>query len=158
MIHKLNFITTYNQFYLADKLHQGSSGSDNFWTNEAHSDRLANEKGILGIRTESYGDIKGELVILDKPPVNDDIDKCDHVVEAGLEISSGTLQVLDCPNNNVEISLNVSPGKYRVRVYCSNFESVKETDFADDADDDYYKILLWKSDDMERKVLKQSNR
>lgn len=152
MKHKLNFITSYQQFYLADKSHQGNTGSDKFWTDESHNDRLAIEKGILGIGTESYGTIKGELVILDK--ANDDIDYSlyDHIVEGGLEVKSGVLQVLDCPNNSLELEMNVNPGNYRVRIYSSNLSSVVDED---EEGDDTYKIEVWQDDNMERKVLKR---
>ena len=40
-------------------------------------------------------------------------------------------------------------------IYSSNLDSVKDYDVPSDTDNDYYRIELWKSDDMERKVLKQ---
>lgn len=144
------FYTQYNQFYVADKKATDDTGSADFWSEEAFKDKLATSNGILGIGTQSYGDIKGEIEILEKPNNNIDYGKYDHIVEGGINIQSGELQILNCPDNNVELSLNVKPAKYRVRVYSSNLASV-----IDDDGDDYYRIELWKSDDMERKVLKQ---
>lgn len=152
MKYKLNFTTSYQQFYCADKLYQGNTGSDNFWTDESHNDRLAIEKDVLGIRTESYGAIKGELIILDKANSDIDFNLYDHVVEGGLEIKSGVLQILDSPNNSVELEVNITPGNYRVRVYSSNLSSVVDED---ENGDDYYKIEIWKDDNKERKVLKR---
>lgn len=152
MKHKLNFITSYQQFYLADKSHQGTTGSDSFWTDESHNDRLAIEKGILGIGTESYGSIKGELAVLDKANDNVDYNLYDHIVEGGLEVKSGVLQVLDCPNNSLESEVKVTPGNYRVRIYSSNLSSVMDED---EDGNDYYKIEIWRDDNMERKVLKR---
>lgn len=152
MEYKLNFTTSYQQFYLADKLYQGNIGSDNFWTDESHDDRLAIEKDVLGIRTESYGTIKGELIVLDKANNEVDYNLYDHVVEGGLEIKSGIFQILDCPNNSVELEVNLIPGNYRARIYSSNLSSVVDED---EVGDDYYKIEIWKDDNKERKVLKK---
>lgn len=142
------FRTEYHQFYLEDK--DNSEKVKDFWTDEALKERLGLVKGGIAVSTESYGLIKGEIEILEKPNINTDYSKYDHVVEGGINIQSGELQILECPSSHVELSLKVVPGKYRVRVYSSNLKSV-----IDDDGDDYYRIELWKSDDMERKVLKQ---
>jgi hypothetical protein len=60
--------------------------------------------------------------------------------------------VLDCPNNSLELEVNVSPGNYRVRIYSSNLSSVVDED---EDGDDTYKIEVWQDDNMERKVLKR---
>lgn len=142
------FRTEYHQFYLEDK--GNSEKVKDFWTDEALNDRLGLVKGGIAVSTESYGLIKGEIEVLEKPETNTDYNKYDHVVEGGINIESGELQVLECPSSHVELSLKVDPGKYRVRIYSSNLASV-----IDDDGDDYYRIELWKSDDMVRKVLKQ---
>ncbi|MEE1946451.1 hypothetical protein VRU48_15105 [Pedobacter sp. KR3-3] len=64
MKYKLDFYTEYNQFYVQDKLSWGGTASASFWTDEAYHDRLAMEEGIVGVGTECYGPIKGELEIL----------------------------------------------------------------------------------------------
>ncbi|MGC4040336.1 MAG: hypothetical protein QM710_06000 [Flavobacterium sp.] len=155
MKHKFSFYTQYNQFYLADKDGKGDTGSSNFWTKEALKDKLALEKGIIGVGTQSYGEIRGEIEILEKPSDNVDYGLYDHVVEGGIDIKSGELQVLDCPNSHLELKLKLNPGKYRVRVYGSNFDSVIEEDLANDTDNDFYKIEIWPDENLERKVLKQ---
>jgi hypothetical protein len=157
MNHKFNFYTEYHQFYLEDKEKKEEINSSNFWSEEASNSKLAMAHGIIGINTHSYGNIKGDIEILDKPKENINYELYDHIVEGGINIESGELQILDCPTSQVEISLKVSPGKYRIRVYGSNFTSVKEADLANDTDNDYYKIEIWKSENMERKVLKQWN-
>jgi len=154
---QFNFETQYNQFYIEDKSNEdkGNSTSLDFWDENAFKERLAITDNIIGIGTQSYGNIKGDIEILNKP--NDDIDysKYDHIVEGGINIQSGELQILDCPNRHLELSLKVNPGKYRVRIYSSNLASVEETDLANDTDNDYYHIEIWPSEKMERKVLKQ---
>lgn len=155
MKNNINFDTQYNQFYLADNKSLKRTDDINFWSTEAHEDRLAMGSGIVGVGTECYGNIKAEIEILDTPNTNIDYSKYDHIVEGGINIQSGELQVLDCPDSHIELSLKVQPGKYRVRIYSSNLASVKETDLSSNTDNDYYRIEIWKSDDLDRKVLKQ---
>lgn len=150
MKHKFNFNTQYHQFYISDKNSPGNTDSENFWTNDAYNDRLALEKGIVGVGTQCYGPIKGELDILDNENIDIDSNNYDHIVEGGIEVISDTLLITDCPNFNIEMKIKVNPGKYRVRVYSSNLNSV-----IDDAGNDYYKIELWPSLNMERKVIKR---
>lgn len=155
MKHKFNFYTEYHQFYIEDSKYKSQTDPLSFWDEEAFLSGLAIDNGILGISTKSYGNIKGEIEILDKP--NDIIksDLYDHIVEGGINIESGELQILSCTSRDIGINLKVPVGKYRIRIYGSNFASVKEPDLANDTDNDYYRIELWKSDDMERKVLKK---
>ncbi|MGQ2983163.1 hypothetical protein [Flavobacterium sp.] len=149
------FYTQYNQFYIADKTSNYDTGSDSFWTDEAISQRLAIGNGIIGIGTYSYGYIKGEIKVIEKPEDFIDYHLYDNIVEGGITISSEELEILDCPDSNVELSLRITPGNYRVRVYGSNFSTVEEPDLAKDTDNDYYKIEIWPDNNMERKVLKQ---
>jgi len=150
MIHKLNFYTSYHQFYISDKASHQDTGDTNFWTENATHSRLAVGDGMLGVGLECYGQFKGELVLLDR--MNEDImyDQYDHIVEAGINIKSGTLQVLDCPNSNVELEVMINPGKYKARIYSLNLASV-----IGDSGDDYYRIEIWPESNMERTVLKQ---
>lgn len=151
------FYTEYRQFYLEDSVdeNKGNVDSPNFWTEESFNERLAFEKGIIGVGTQSYGNIKGEIALLKTPNINVDYSKYDHIVEGSITLQSGELQVSNCPDRNIEASLKVNPGKYRVRVYSSNLASVKESDLAHDTDNDYYLVELWPSEEMGRKVLKQ---
>ncbi len=157
MVHKFNFYTSYNQFYLENKETKANTGASDFWSDQSFLDGLALEKGVIGVSTRSYGVIKGEIEILDKPKESINFDLYDHIVEGGIDIDSGELQILNCPDSHLELSLKVTPGKYRIRIYGSNFASVKEHDLANDTDNDYYRIEMWKSDNMERKVLKRFN-
>ena len=147
---KLNFYTQYSQFYIEDKEIKTEINPSEFWSEEAHSDGLALENGIVGIRTECYGPVKGEIIILRKRNDNINFDLYDHIVEGSLKVESGIIQVLDCPTNSVHAEFRIEKGIYRVRVYSSNLSSV-----VGDEGDDYYKIEIWKGDDLERKVLKK---
>jgi len=152
---KFKFYTEYNQFYIQDKNYSGDTSDSEFWSEKAYNYRLATSNDVLGVGTQSYGNIKGEIEILEKQAINVDFEQYDHIVEAGLEIKHNELQVADCPTNNIEVKIIVNNGKYRVRVYSSNLSSVLEPDLANDIDDDYYRIEVWPDEDMERKVLKQ---
>lgn len=152
---KFQFYTEYNQFYIQDKGIIQDIDSPNFWNKEAYEQRMALMNGIIGVGTQSYGNIKGEIEILEKPNINFDYSKYDHIVEGGINIQSGELQLVDCPNSNLELSIKLEPGTYKVRVYSSNLASVQEKDLPNDTDNDYYYIELWKSDDINRNILKQ---
>ena len=154
MKHSFEFQTSYNQFYIEDALHK-TEIDDDFWSESTFNSRLAHGNGILGVGTYGYGNIKGEIEVLHIPSFMIDFADYDHVVEGGIVLQSGELQILDCPFSNVELTLNVNPGKYRVRIYGSNFASVEEPDLWNDTDNDYYKIEIWPSNDMQIKVLKQ---
>ena len=151
MKHKLNFYTQHSQFFISsDNANALVLGID--WDNQAYEDRLSSLNNFLSVITQCYGNVKGELIVLEKPVAEIDYSKYDHIVEAGIAVQSGVLQVLDCPNSAVELEIKVKPGNYRVRVYSSNLASV-----LDDDGDDYYKIEIWSDNNMERKVLKQWN-
>jgi len=148
----LDFETSHNQFYIIDEAYQKNVPSYNFWNTEAFSYRLAVEEGIVGVLTLSYGHIKGEIKILDKE--NDLIDfiKYDHIVEGGLDVKSGILQVIDCPTSKVSCQIKLEPGLYRIRIYSSGF---KDTDMDEMESNDYYIIEIWPGKALERKILKQ---
>ena len=150
---RLNFHTSHHQFYIYDKDSAGDTGSDNFWTNVASNDRLAVEDGILGIGTECYGPVKAELHLLNHAPTNVILEDYDHIVEAGIEIKSGTIQVFDCPFSSIELEIEVIPGTYNVRIYSQNLASVDG-----DEGDDCYKIEIWPGNEMERVVIKRYSR
>lgn len=152
------FYTDYHQFYLEDKSdkNKGNPASPDFWNEESFKSRLAMTNGIVGVGIQSYGsNIKGEIEVLEKPNTSIDYSKYDHIVEGGINIKSGELQILNCPDGNLELSLKINPGKYRVRIYSSNLDSVIDYGLSNKTDNDYYNIEIWPSEDMERKVLKQ---
>lgn len=154
---QFKFRTQYNQFYIQDKDPIGNTSDSDFWSEEAYLYRLATTNELLGIGTQSYGYIKGEIELIKERPDNVDFELYDHIVEAGIEIKGGEIQIMDCPTNNVEIKIKVENGKYRVRIYSLNLGSVLEPDLANDTDDDYYRIEVWSDENMELKILKQYN-
>lgn len=146
----LDFYTEYRQFYICDKDSPQLTDSDNFWTEEAISDRLAIENGILGVGTECYGPVKAKLDLIDKENNSYDIKNFDHIVEGSIKIESGILQVLPCIDNIVVLQINVQPDTYRVRIYSSKLSTV----IGDDGDDFYF-IEIWPDKWSDRKVIKK---
>lgn len=147
----LNFTTEYGQFYINDINASGDTGSDDFWSNQAFEDKLAVEKEILGISiANDEGIVNCELEILDSKSLISDFSEFDHVVEASIEIKSGSLQVNDCPFSEVILETKIENGNYRARVYSGNLESAYSEER-----NDYYKIEIWKEAFSDRHVLKR---
>jgi hypothetical protein len=148
----LRFTSSHCQFYICDRDSPRATDSNDFWTDEAHASRLAVEAGIVGVGTESYTHIKTEIGILAQRPNTIDLEKYDHIVEASLRITSGVIQVLNCPGSNLKFEKRVIPGDYRVQVRSLGLETV--TDEFEEADDNYL-ILIWPEIYSSRKVVKQ---
>jgi hypothetical protein len=148
----LKFTSSHCQFYICDKDSTRATDSNDFWTDEAHINRLAVEEGIIGVGTESYTYIKAEISILAQRPASTDLEKYDHVVEASLKIHSGVIQVLNCPDSTLEFEKQIIPGDYRVQVRSLGLETVK--DEFEEADDKYL-ILVWPETYSPRRVVKQ---
>ena len=146
----LDFYTHYHQFYLVDKDSSFKTDSENFWTKQALEDKLAIEEGIIGIGTECYGHVKGELHILATATTIINLETFDHVVEGSIDIKSGILQLWPCRANEPVLEMELEKGWYRVRAYSSNLESVEF-----DEGDDFYKLEMWKQERTDRTVLKR---
>src|SRR6478735_1574050 len=133
----LDFYTSHLQFYIRDKSSRFRTDSIEFWTDQASEDRLAIEEGLLGIGTECYGHVKGDLQVLNASPEEENISSYDHIVEGSISVTSGILQVRACLDNTPTIELKLPPATYRVRIYSSNLASGDEDD-----GDDYYKVRI----------------
>ena len=152
MEHKLDFYTSYNQFYITSDGGAALTFDSTNWADSAYLERLFLLKNMLVVRTESYGHIKGELYVIDNSNEKISYDKYDHIVEGGIAIKSGTLQILDCPNSSVQFEVKVKPGVYRARIY---FLHMAGFDSDENETKDNYIIEIWPDNNMERKVLKQ---
>lgn len=137
---RLNFSTSYHQFYISDKDSPMATDSENFWTDEAHQNKFATENRIVGIGTSCYGPVKCEINIVNKEPEIKFINEADHIVEGDLLIKSGTLEISDCPDGTIVFSKNIDPNNYRVRVYSFDLATV-----VGDEGDDYYLIEVFPS-------------
>lgn len=152
MKYTFSFRTFYNTFFITSD--NGAVIITNWAIDqkEGYNDRLLQSKNLLAVRTESYGLIKGEINVLESENKKASFYKYDHIVEAGIKVESGSLQILECPSSAINLDIKVKPGIYRVRVYFSNMVGY---DSDEDKEDDYYKIEVWPDSNMERKVLKR---
>ena len=146
----LNFRTDYHQFYLTDKNAKGDTSSDLFWTDQAFKDKIAIETGFLGLSIgNEEGIVKCKLIILNSKNLSHDWASFDHVVEASLKIESGILQILDCPNSEIQLETKIERGDYRVR-----FSSMNLSTAYDENPSDSYFIEMWEEIPSVRTVLK----
>ena len=150
MKYNLDFTTSYSQFYLFDKDKEGATDSPNFWSKPALESGLALEKGVIGVGIASYDRVSLEVEIYDIAPPVLDFDKWDRIIAGSIKIKTGYIQVLDCPNSEVQLDIKVEIGKYRVRVYGANFASV-----VGDNGEDFYRIEIWHAPYEKRNVLKK---
>lgn len=149
-LHKLEFWTSHHQFYVVDSLTPFETDSNEFWTDQAVEDKLAIQVGVLGVGTECYGDVKGDLAVLAERPGENEFTEYDHVVEGSLNLTSGILQVFPCTANEAVLELSLLPAVYRVRIYSLNLASVVW-----DSGDDFYKVRIWPEVYSDRRVLKR---
>jgi hypothetical protein len=123
-IHQLNFSTEYYQFYILDSQSEGKTDADDFWCSEANERRLAIGKGILGVTTSTYGQVFGEVHVLDKQPMKDL--KADHIVEASMKFLSGKLEIKNCTGYETQLTINLEKDDYRIRISSYNLESLND--------------------------------
>ena len=147
MKYEVEFETDYNQFFIQDKNSAHDTGSPNFWNPDTYEDRMAVGDQILGVGTETSGGINVELYMLDSQVVDTyNFEHYSHIVEGPIALKSGTLQILNCPDNEVKLEIKLNPGEYRVRVYTALEDNT--------SDYDLYKIEIWKENLKPSKVLK----
>lgn len=153
MKYKFDVYTQYRTIYLtSDNTEEASKPEVLAMSKDEDNGRLIAVKNTLIVTTGSYGHIRGELRFLNKRNEAIDYDKYDHIVEAGLEVHSGKLQILDCPSSNIIFEKNISPGVYGVRMYSSGLST---TDIDEEEGNDRYLIEIWPDSTVKRKVLKQ---
>jgi hypothetical protein len=140
--HELTVYADYHQFYVLDAgAALDATGHPDFWTREAFVRMLAVNPGIIGISTESGGEVRVTLHVEGTAPALD-LAAWDHVVEAGLDVSTGRLIVCGCTQPREEgLQVQVAPGRYRARVCSGRLESV-----VDEQGDDHYAVFLWPAD------------
>ncbi len=153
MKYNLDFTTSYRQFYLFDKDKEGATDSPNFWSKAALESGLALEKGVIGVGIASYGRVRLEVEVFDTAPAVLDFDKWDRITEGSIKIKTGYLQVLDCPNSEVQLEIKLEKGAYRVRVYGASFASV-----VGDDGKDFYRLEIWNAPYDKRNILKKYNK
>jgi len=142
--------TFYSQFYICDSLSEFSTNPMEFWSDQNLKDKMSCSFNLIGISTLSYGPINAEIEFLNnEPQIN--LNEWDHVVESGINIISGLLQIRNCPDFGIVFKKKISSGKYRVRLLGNGF-----ADFNSNVDTstDFYRIEIWPSDNMKKQILK----
>ncbi len=152
-MYTLDFYTSYNQFYLFDKDIEGATDSPKFWSKVAFDSGIALEKGVIGVGIAAYGQVRLMIEVFDNEPLISNFHDWDRIAEGSIKIKTGYLQILDCPNSEVQLEIVLEKSAYRVRVYGANFASV-----VGDNGDDFYRIELWKAPYQKRSVLKKYKR
>lgn len=151
MKYNLDFFTQYGQFYVVDRDADDDKDGVDFWNEIAFENRLGIDEGVLGIRIENDEcKAKVEVAILESRSSHIDFTEADHVVEGPLKITSGFLQIQDCPSSAVELEVRLDPGNYRCRIYSFDLDKAYQ-----DEPEDHYKIEIWKDGYDAVKVLKQ---
>ena len=142
----------YRQFHIQDFNQLGDTGSDAFWTAEAFDCRLAVGAYVIGIATDTNGEV----------PVTVEAHKCepgltpgdwDHIAEASLQSTDGRLKLAGCPDGDVRFhTINASPGWHRVRVYSAGLTPCPpEVHYSGDQ----YLVQIWPAPAGPRTLLKR---
>jgi hypothetical protein len=147
-VYQFSVYAGYHQFYLQDKDATGDTGAIDFWTQAAFERMLATHPGIIGVGTGTYGHVPVTVEIYQDEPLSDP-ESCDHLVEASLALNSGQLLICGCPDEEAG-QITLTPGNYRVRVYCDGLATVKNEE-----GDDRYRIALWLGKPLPVRVIKQ---
>jgi hypothetical protein len=142
----------YRQFYVLDPDGSGDTGSPDFWTQEAMDLRLAVQPGVLGIATDTDGDVPVTIETLDMEPPQS-LEGWHHVVEAPLHLSMGRVALAPCPDADRPLAtIALGPGWYRVRVHSAGL-SIEPPSQVEHCGDSYL-VLVWPSGPGERTLLK----
>jgi hypothetical protein len=141
----------YHQFYVQDE--QADCDLSDAWTDEAIDDMLAVVPGCLGVGTVRNVSVPVELELAHGEP-DDGFESFDQVVDASIDVPSGTL-VIGCitfyfPDAD---RVGVPPGTYRVRIFYSGLDTISEDGLEGS---DRYRLVLWPGEMVEKHVLKRA--
>ena len=141
----------YRQFYVVDADSPGDTGSAAFWTEEGFASRLPVEAGVVGVATDTYGEVPVKLEVLGAEPETS-LDDWDHIAEASLLVSAGHITLLGCPDEPTGLVVAVAPGRHRVRVCFAGLTSEPDES---EYNGDSYLVQVWPSDLEGRRVVKR---
>jgi uncharacterized protein YqjF (DUF2071 family) len=141
------------QWYLEDaNAAVETAAKPDFWDAAAMRDAMANARDMVSFGTVRWGNVVVSIGVREEAP-QDDVASWDHVVDAAIEVPSGTLVVAGCtePRENAE-RIQLAPGVYNLRAYYGNLD-IDDTDSAEG--DDFYNVTLWPGEWREREVIKR---
>jgi len=144
-----DFITAYNQFYIIDKENEDKTSYYDLWNKKEFNLRLVVRPYLLAVLTATYGHIRGEVIVTDKPTIQD-LSPYDYVIESYLKVGKQGISFLDCPFSYESLHINVPPGEYRIRLYEKNVKEISD----EDEGEDYYIIEIYPGKDRDLKIIK----
>ncbi|HIF6190234.1 TPA: hypothetical protein ACX3IO_005241 [Vibrio parahaemolyticus] len=150
--YSLEVFADYNQVYLHDETIEPDLSVA--WDDQAYEKLIVVDHGCIALSTARNMDVPVEIVVSDEKP---DIAKksWEHIVYCGITLASGLL-VVRGPSDYLPDATRVKlkPGNYAAYVLYKGLTTLSEDGLEGD---DYYKIILWPSDDaVDVTVLKNS--
>ncbi len=146
--HKLEVFADYHQFYLWDAGVRPSAPEN--YTDEDMRNMVKVADNVIVILPVRNMDVPVELELHDTDPGRE-TEAWDHVVELGVQMPRGKLQIQECTGEAV-LELSVEPGSYSVRACFGGLETLSE----DGLDgEDRYRIVMWPGEAMPLNVIKQ---
>jgi hypothetical protein len=147
---KFSLFADYFQFYIQDEAVDGDLSAS--WSEEATERLLAIAPGVIGIGTARNMDVPVLLEIHDDEPA-EDFFHWDHVVECGLNVTSGRLVIAGCTDYFPEAArVDLISGEYRARVSFGALDKLSE-DRLDGEDN--YRVQLWPGSAIAPRIIKQ---
>jgi hypothetical protein len=148
---QLEVYAGYRQFYVFDADEPGDTGSSAFWTLAATQARLPVEAGVVGVATDTDGQVPVTLEMLAAEPQLS-LEGWDHVAEASLQLSAGHLTIYGCPDEPTGLVVDAPAGSYRVRVSSVGLSATPDQL---EYNGDSYLVQVWPAEVADRRVLKQ---
>lgn len=149
-IHRLSLqiFADYHQFYIWDPELSGRRAPEDY-TDDDIARRVKLAKGTVVIQPVRNMDVPVEISIWNsEPQVN--LAEWQHVVIAPLQITSGTVQIVECMGRS-HAELSIAPGHYTARCLFKGLDTLS----ADGLDgDDLYSIQLWPGEIADLTVMK----
>ena len=145
----------FRQFYIQDFDQEGDTSSDAFWTEEAFDCRVAVAPYVIGIATDTNGQVPVTVEVCKSEPTLAAGD-WDHIAEGSLELTDGRLKLAGCPDGDVRFhTINATPGWHRARVYSAGLtQRPPEVHYSGDQ----YLVQIWPAPAGPRTLLKRYDR